>query len=39
VPVVVCRPAERCAGRDRIGAHRGYDGALDAAREGGLTYC
>jgi hypothetical protein len=39
VPIVVCRPAERCAKRDRIGEHRGYGGVLNADREGGLTYC
>jgi hypothetical protein len=38
IPVVVCRPARRCADRPRMGGHRGYAGAIDRAREGELTY-
>ena len=38
IPLVLCRPARRCAQRERMGEHRGYDGVLDARREGGLTY-
>jgi F420-0:gamma-glutamyl ligase len=38
IPIVICRPAERCAKRPQTGDHRGYSGALDLGREGGLTY-
>lgn len=38
IPIVLCRPARRCADRPRTGAHRGYSGALDRDREGALTY-
>lgn len=38
IPVVICRPARRCADRPRMGEHRGYGGAIDRAREGELTY-
>jgi hypothetical protein len=38
IPIVICRPARRCADRPRSGDHRGYAGALDRGREGALTY-
>jgi hypothetical protein len=38
IPVVVCIPAERRRHRMRIGQHRGYAGALDAAREDNLAH-
>jgi hypothetical protein len=38
IPVVLCRPARRCADRPGTGAHRGYPGVLDRDREGALTY-
>jgi F420-0:gamma-glutamyl ligase len=33
IPIVICRPHERRARREGIGAHRGYSGRLDASRE------
>src|SRR5690606_37207343 len=38
IPLVVCRPAARCANRPAMGQHRGYAGTLDYGQEGGLTY-
>lgn len=38
IPLVVCRPADRCASRPRMGRHRGYGGVLDPDREGGLAH-
>ena len=38
VPVVVCRPAQRRAGRPRIGEPRDYGGFLAADREPGLAH-
>ncbi|WP_431936239.1 hypothetical protein [Micromonospora sp. RP3T] len=38
IPLVICRPADRCADRRQMGLHRGYGGVLDRDREGGLTY-
>lgn len=33
IPVVVCRPAHRCADRPALGVYRGYPGALERDRE------
>ncbi|WP_431783451.1 hypothetical protein [Streptomyces chumphonensis] len=38
IPAVICRPAERRAGRPAVGTERAYRGFLDAAREGALTH-
>jgi hypothetical protein len=38
IPLVVCRPARRCADRPEMGGYRGYPGVLDLANEGALTY-
>ncbi|MFF9573078.1 hypothetical protein [Streptomyces sp. NPDC014685] len=38
IPLVVCRPAARCANRPDMGLHRGYPGALDYGKEGALTH-
>ena len=38
IPVVICVPAERCRARARIGAARGYAGALHISKEPGITY-
>jgi hypothetical protein len=38
IPVVLCRPAQRRAVRPGLGAHRGYDGFLAAAREKALAH-
>ncbi|MFF2044092.1 hypothetical protein ACFVVX_27095 [Kitasatospora sp. NPDC058170] len=38
IPAVVCRPAQRRAGRPNVGAERAYPGFLDASREGALTH-
>lgn len=38
IPLVICKPHQRRALRDRIGAHRGYSGSLDARREGLIAF-
>jgi len=38
IPIVICTPSQRCADRPGAGAPRGYPGALDREREGGLTH-
>lgn len=38
IPTVLCRPAQRRAGRERVGAERAYTGFLDAGREEGLAH-
>lgn len=38
VPIVICQPAERCRDRDRVGEHRGYNGALHVDKEKSIAY-
>jgi F420-0:gamma-glutamyl ligase len=38
IPIVICKPAQRCRARPHIGEFRGYSGALSANREPTLTY-
>lgn len=38
VPIVICQPAERCRKRERIGEHRGYNGALHIEKEKSIAY-
>lgn len=38
IPTVLCRPAERRAGRPRTGGMRAYPGFLDARREEGIAH-
>lgn len=38
IPIVVCRPAARRSQREAIGEHRGYAGALNAAKEPGIAH-
>lgn len=38
IPVVICKPADRCRKRPGMGEKRTYSGALHIAKEGQLTY-
>ena len=38
IPAVLCRPAQRRAGRPRVGDMRAYPGFLDAEREEGIAH-